>query len=258
MATQTLSTSRGFSQSLRYIVGAPVRLQTYRNVLYLGLMFPLMIPFVIIYHHLLTIGFSIGGSLSIILSGIPIVILTLVLAVGMAPFERKLARVLLRADIPVSSLDPDQTSSIRIKQFVLDRWTWTAVIYLLSKFIAGIAVFYLLLTLLATSVSLLLAPLYYEYIPAHIYVGSFLGVPPVIEFTPEVLFGWDTLLVGLTTTIRIDLGQIASLPTALLVAGIGVVLLLVSLQLFNTLAWVWGRYTTVMLKTPRYWTGLTQ
>lgn len=59
--------------------------------------------------------------------------------------------------------------------------------------------------------------------------------------------------MGLTTTFQTGSWQIETLPGALLVAGPGVVLLLVSLQFVNALVWAWSRYARVMLTTPSYW-----
>jgi hypothetical protein len=250
MATQTSPTSRGFRRPLRHVLGTPMRLQTYRNLLYLVLMFPLGLAYFTVLVNL----FAYGVGLSVVLVGIPIIVLTLALSVGLAAFERMLARVLLRIDIPTSSVDAEQTIWSRIKQLVIDRRTWTAVLYLLSEFFVGTVVFVLLSSLLVTAGSLLLTPFYYTRLPTGIYLGP----TPIIEFTPKILFGWDTLLIGLKTTIRIDAWHISGLPAALLVAVGGAVLLILSLQLLNSLAWLWGRYMQAMLRTPRYWTGLTR
>jgi hypothetical protein len=249
MSTQTLS-PRSFGRSLRQTLRAPIRLQTYRNLLYLALMFPLGW----MYFMILTMGFSLGVGLSFVIIGIPLLILTIVLSVGLAALERTLARVLLRVEIPTASVDTDQTIWDWTKQLVTDRRTWTAVAYLLTEFFVGTVVFTFLSSLLATGVSLLLTPLYYTHIQTGIYVGP----AAVIEFTPEILFGWNDLLIGLRTTIQIDAFQIASISSALVVAVVGAAFLIISLQLFNCFAWLWGRYMRSMLTVPRYWTGLAR
>lgn len=208
-----------------------------------------MFPLGFLYFHLLVFGFAYGIGLSIILVGVPIIILTLILISGAASLERFLARVLLHVDIPVSSLETDQTTWKQIKRLVTDRQTWTATFYLLSMFFISVVVFALLSSALLTAGSLLLTPFYYAYAPTSIYIGP----TPVVQFTPELLFGWNNLLIGLQTTVRIEAWQITSLPTALLVAGIGAVLMIFVLQLCNMVAQLWGQYMRRMLRMPRYW-----
>jgi hypothetical protein len=213
-----------------------------------------MFPLGWIYFMVLTMGFSFGVGLSFVIVGIPLLVFTIVLSVGLAALERTLARVLLRVEIPTMSVDTDLTIWSWTKQLVTDRRTWAAVAYLMTEFFVGIVVFTLLSSLLVTGVSLLLTPLYYTHIPTGIYVGP----AAVTEFTPQILFGWNDLLIGLKTTVRIDAFQIASISSALVVAVVGAVFLIISLQLFNCFAWLWGRYMRSMLTVPRYWTGFTR
>ena len=124
---------------------------------------------------------------------------------------------------------------------------WKAVAYLLSEFVYGTVVFGLIAPLLATGGSFFFAPVYYKQAPVVAYGPFRLGT-----LTVEVLFGWNNLLVGLTTAFQIGLWQIETLPGALLVASLGIVLLLVSFQLANALAQVWGQYARVMLTPPGY------
>lgn len=237
--------SYGVGQIVRRSLRAPMRIQSYRNLLYLALMFPLGF----IYFHLLLFGFTFGTGLSVVLIGLPIILLTLIVVSGLASFERLLARVLLGVDIPVSSVEADQTAWGRTKALVTDRQVWGATVYLLSEFVAGIAVFSLLSSLVLTAGSLMLTPLYYQHASTNIYLGP----APVIQFAPDVLFGWDNLLVGLQTTVVIDAWQVAGLAVALLVALVGAALMLVTLLICNVFARFWGQYMSLMLRTPRYW-----
>ena len=245
MSTQTSPHSRGFSRLLSRILRSPLRLQTYRNLCYLAVMFPLGIGYFI----LLTVGFSTGIPLVIVIVGIPILLLLLVLVVALAGLERTLVRALLGVEFSATGVETEAGLWTRTKQLVTDLRTWKAVVYLLSEFIYGSIVFGLLSSLLASVGSFLFAPFYYTDAPVVAY-----GPVPSGEFTLDVLFGWNNLLVGLTTTFQIGSWRIETLPGALLVAGLGVILLLLTFQLANALAWAWGRYARVMLTTPRYWT----
>lgn len=238
----TRSSSEPHGNSLKRGLRAPLRGQTYRNLCYLVVMFPLGI----FYFTLLTAGFALGLPLVVVLVGIPILVSFLVLAVGLAGFERRLVRVLLGIEIPMTDAT-DGGFWTRLKRLVSDYQTWKAVAYLLSEYIYGSVAFGLLGSVAATAGSFLLAPLYYTDAPVVAY-----GPPPG-EFTLDLLFGWDSLLVGLTTTFRLGSWQVETLGGALLAALGGLVLSFVLLQLGNALAWVWGRYARIMLRTPRYW-----
>lgn len=244
MSTQTSPSSRGFHWIFGRVLRAPVRLQTYRNLCYLVVMFPLGV----VYLTLLSMGFVFGIALVVVIIGIPIIALLLVLVLGLARLERTLVCVLLRVDIPTTSVETEYGLWDRMKRLVTDRRTWKTVAYLLSEFVYGSLVFGLIASLFATAGSFLLAPIYYKQSPVVAY-GPILSN----NFTLDIVFGWNNLLVGLTTTFQIGSWQIQTLSSALLVAGLGIILLLVSLQLSNVLAWVWGRYARAMLTTSRYW-----
>jgi hypothetical protein len=243
MSIQTSPHSRGFSRFLRRILRTPLRLQTYRNLLYLVVMFPLGVG----YFVLMTVGFSTGIPLLVVLVGVPIIILLLVVVVELTRLERFLVRVLLGVDIPTPTDETEDSLWTRTKRLVTDLRTWKAVAYLLSEYVYGSVVVWLLGSLGATAGSFLFAPLYYTSAPVVAY-----GTIPPTEFTLDILFGWNNLLVGLTTTVQLGSWQIETLLGALLVAGLGFILLLLSFQLVNALAWVWGRYARVMLTAPRY------
>lgn len=245
MSIQTPLQSSGPRGLLGRILYAPLRPQTYRNLCYLALMFPLGVA----YFVLLSVGIPLGVGLVTVLVGIPILILMLALVVGLAGVERVLVGSLLDVEIPSS---PSETRGRwnRTKRLVTDVGTWKAVVYLLSEFVYGTFTVGLLGWLFATAGSFLLAPLYYS----RASVVAFSPIP-TRRFTLDLLFGWDNLLVGLTTTFRLGSWHVETLPGALLVAALGALLLLCSLQVLNALTRLWGRYARVMLTTPRYWTG---
>ncbi|GAA0200588.1 hypothetical protein GCM10009000_013350 [Halobacterium noricense] len=209
-----------------------------------------MFPLGILYFTVLTTGVLTGLPLVIIVVGIPILVLCLALVVGFTGLERILVRLLLGVEIPSSEADFEgifddkagKTIWIRGKRLVTNSGTWKGVAYLLSEFVYGTVVFGLLSSLMATIGSFLLAPLYYEEAPVSAY-----GPIPSDAFTLDILFGWDNLLVGLTTTFQLGSWRVETLLGALFVSAVGMVLLLISLQLFNALAGIWGRYARIML-----------
>lgn len=244
MSAWTSSTSRDLKSSLSHGLSAPLRLQTYRNLLYLLLMFPLGH----IYLNIILLGLFASVGLAIVGIGILLIVLVLTLVSGLADLERTLIRVLLGVEIPAPTRESQRGLWTQTKQLVTDLRTWKAVVYLLSVFIYGTVVFGLLALLAATVQSFLFAPLYYQKAPVVAY-----GPIPQRSLTLDILFGWDSLLVGLTTTFRLGSWQIETLPGALFVAGLGFVLLLLTFQFVNGLASIWKRYAQVMLTVPRYW-----
>lgn len=245
MSTQNPPETQYLGGLLGRWISAPASLQTYRNLLYLLLMFPLGIG----YFNVLVIGFAAGLGLAIVLVGIPIVIGVLAVATGLAGLERTLVRTLLGVEVPVGHDTSDGGLRASVKQLVTDFRTWKAVTYLVSVFGFGSVAFGVIASLMATSWNFLTAPLYYEDAPVVAYAPI-----PRGDFTLDVLFGWDSLLVGLTTTFRLGSWQIDTLPGALFVACLGLVLFfLVTLPLVNALASIWRWYARVMLTVPQYW-----
>ena len=273
---------RPTARHLRSFVAVPLRPQTYLNLLYLALAFPLGV----LYFVLFVVGLSLGISLTILVIGIPLLLLVVAGALVIATFERWLARVLLGVEFPdttttgsgasgsetasssgdesAASRDRDSTTEpttgrrsadpeeapgeLRARlgtvvSVLTDLGTWKAVAYLPSKFVVGIAAFLLMVTLLTTAVALLLAPLYY-HLPG-VYVGVVTDRP--IELHPTLHLGWNRLLVTLETAITVGYWRITRLSEALVVAMVGALLALLSLHLLNWLAMLSGVWTRWML-----------
>lgn len=239
--SQSWDVSRVFSRILR----APVQFQTYRNLLYLVVMFPLGI----FYFNVLLAGSLAAIGLVVVGIGIPLLILLFMLAIELAGFERVLVRRLLDVDVLTLPAETDGSLWSQTWRLVTAIQTWKTIVYLLSEFAYGSVVFGFLMSGIVTSVSFLLAPFYYTQAPVAAY-----GPIPPSEFTLNVLFGWDNLLIGLTRTFQIGSWQIETLLGAFFVTGLGVLLLFVTLSFSNTAAQLWGRYARLMLTTPRYWT----
>ena len=149
--------------------------QSYRNILYLLLGFPLGIA----YFVFLVTGISVGFVFLFIWVGIPILVLVLLGSWAMCQFERALVNTLLKEDIPpVAREDRSRQSEgggpslgaeerlflgawRRLKAHLSDRLTWTGIFYLLLKFPTGIATFVIAVVLISVTGSLLGAPAYY-------------------------------------------------------------------------------------------------
>lgn len=93
------------ADQVRWFVGVPVRPQTYLNLVYLGLAFPLGIA----YFAFVTVGLSLGIGLALLVVGIPILLLVVLGALGIAAFERWLADLLLDSPVTKQSASAPQS-----------------------------------------------------------------------------------------------------------------------------------------------------
>ncbi|MFB6250492.1 MAG: sensor domain-containing protein [Halobellus sp.] len=202
---------------LKQFFGVPFRKQTYRNIAYLALAFPLGL----LYFVGLSVGLSTGSSLLVTVVGVPLLVLTLVAAVGAAGFEAKLARWLVDVDATppaaletldwnVDSLDDLLTTT---KQFLTEPSTWTGLLLVGLKFVFGIVAFTALVTAGTLGAVLLTTPVFYDAAGVSYTIGPYL---------------------------------IDTLGEAIAVSGLGVFVVLVSLHVLNGLAKL-GGYTTAVL-----------
>jgi hypothetical protein len=197
--------------ALERFFGVALEAQTYRNLAYLLLAFPLGIT----YFTVVTGGSSAGVSMLPILVGVPVLVAVLAIVVVLADLEALLARRLLGVDVAVGTPKPDETTlTDYVAELLTDPRSYLAVGYLLSKFVVGIAAFAGLVTAAALSVSLVLAPIFYQQ-PGTVYM--------IGGYTIDTLPGALTLSVG------------------------GGLLAFVSLHVFNGTAWLLGEYTKLML-----------
>lgn len=194
---------------LDLIFGPATDGQTYLNLLYLLLGFPLGIAYFII----LISGLSLGLSLLVVYIGIPILIGILFAGFGLGAFERLLARTMLDVPIAAPPRAPAGPGLLgQLKALFTNAATWKNLAYLGLKFPFGIASFVVLVTSFSLSIALVLAPLTYQTIPMD--------------------FG---------------LWRVDTKDEATVWCMVGVVLLLVSFHLVNGLAYLWGRFAQIML-----------
>lgn len=189
--------SRNGPGPLRSFVGVAGEGQTYRNLCYLLLAIPIGIG----YQFGLTLGFLGGLVFSVVLVGIPILLVTIVGARYLAELERLLANWLLTTDIRRPAERPtiaDDGLVATLQGLVLSESTWKGIGFLVLKsFLAVVVLFFLIIAGFASLV-LLLAPL----------------------SESATVFGWE----------------IETLAESLLAVPMGVVLALVTLHVLNGIA----------------------
>ncbi|QPV63524.1 sensor domain-containing protein [Halosimplex litoreum] len=235
-----LQFSAGPRTLLRRFLGVPLRLQTYANLLYLSVQFPLGIAYAVA----LPLGFGLGIGLSVILVGLPILVVTLLGVRELTALERYTADRLLVVDVDAGEADvPSLADPVdHLKHALTSLSTWKGVVFLLSKVLVGTAAFTLLVSLGAISLSLLLVPLYYRSVNV--------GVRPVsgeVNAEPSVEFALQTWEIGLTIPFRLTTWYVTTLPEALAVSAFGLVATLVSLHVCNVAARAAGWYASLLV-----------
>jgi hypothetical protein len=120
------------SNPISNFFGVYAREETYMNLLYLLLAFPLSI----LYFVFVVTGLSVGVGLIVIWIGLPILLAVLAGVWGFALFERTLANTMLKENIPPMTRDLKEELSAweKIKAFVSDKVTWKSLLYMLLKF----------------------------------------------------------------------------------------------------------------------------
>lgn len=212
------------TDGLRVFFGAPFRLRTYTNLLYLILAFPLGLA----YFVFLAVGLTTGFGLTIVWIGLPILALVFAGSWAFSAFERQMAILLLGADVPPMLPPPspaERTALQRAGDFFSNPVTWKGMGFLLLKFPLGIVSFVALVATLATSGALVLAPIFWNW-----------GV-----FEVDLYFY-----------------QADSLAAAWICASVGVALLFLSLNLLNALAWIWRASAAALLGSDRFETPPAQ
>jgi len=203
---------------LRWFFGAPFRRQTYQNLLYLAIAFPFgLAAFVAI-----SVGLSMGAGLLITLVGVPILFVTVLVAVVCADVDAQVTRLLVGVDAPRptplaggvrTQADGDGIVDA-LTAFVAAPTTWTSLVLIPIKFVYGVLAFTILVTAFALLTAFLAAPLVYN--------------DPTVQYT-----------IG---TVTID-----TLGEAIVVTISGLVFGLVSLHLLNGLARGGGLLTATLL-----------
>lgn len=182
--------------------------QSYRNLVYLALSFPLGLG----YFVLLVVGISVGVSLTIIWVGIPVLLFTMAGWWAIGRVERGLAMRLLRVDIPTSPRAQVTGGAWpRLKAHLRDPVTWKSLLYLLIKFPFGVAA----ISVLATAG----------------FLASAVAGPLIYSSVDWSIGSWE-----------IDtLGEALIWPIPGL---LGAVLLM---HVMNGMAYVWARFAKLML-----------
>lgn len=188
--------------------------QTWRNIGYLLLAFPLGI----FYFVFLVTGLSLGFGLAIIWIGIPILLGVVAAAYGMGEFERNVTNILFDQDTaPPYRLTALEGLWEKVKALIGSSETWKRVVYLFVEFPFGIIGF-TLVTTTAAIFALVATPLFYTqtwWVTAADWPANWWVIDTL----------WEAFLVA-----------------------VGAVLVgFVFLYLMNGVAWLWAGFAKAML-----------
>ncbi len=187
-------------------------LQTYKNIAYLLLSFPLGI----FYFVLLIVGISLGLALSMTWIGIPVLVGVLAACYGLGNFERTLASNILGIEIKYTKLQKTESFWKNLKNLITNPITWKSIFYLFLKFPLGIFSFVVSVSLIALFVSLISTPVVYG-----------------LNFCQQCIgFG----------AINVD-----TMPKAIFAMVIGIILMFISLHIINGLTWLYTQLAKIML-----------
>ena len=214
-------------------LGTILQGQTYKNLLYLVLAFPLGL----VYFVGLIFGLALGFGLVITWIGLPILLVTLLIATAVANFELMLANslggvnvteptVLDEFDIPDGLVFPGNGFLDAVKALLTAPATRMSIALAFGKFGFG------LLSVVALTVS-------------GAVTSAFLAAPFIYD-NPDVLLGVGGLAVGSESTV--GLWVIDTFVESVVAAGIGVVFLFLALNILNSLAGFHAQYIVKLLE----------
>ena len=234
MQTTTAPDRSSVLESLRAVVAAPLRKETYENLAYLALAAVLGQ----LYFVGFVTGMSLGVGLLITLLGLPILVGTLAATVGVAGLEARLADWLVGVDIP----DPEFLAESSVENGLVlpgDGFV-DAVVSLLRTPSTWLSVGLVAVKFVFSSISLVVLP-------------TLLGIGAALLATPFVYQGQFVGLGSAVTVGAYSVGPwvVETLPEALAVGGGGVVFVIAAANLLNALARLQARSIAVLLNGGR-------
>ncbi len=194
------------------VFGVFVRPQTYLNLVYLYLAFPLGIA----YFVFIVVGLSVGFGLIITIFGVPLLVLTIVASWLLSSFERELANRLLKEDIPPILQEDISGLTLlgKLKALLSNPVTWTGLLFLIVKFPIGVASFILATLLLTGSMALLAAPIYYRWSPINF------GIWTVDTFGEAIILAPIGIVMAIVTPHVLNFAAFLSGRLAYLMLGV--------------------------------------
>lgn len=218
-STSLPHTRNGRPSPLRRFFGVATQPDSYRNIVYLLIGFPLGT----IWFTVLVTGVSVAVSMLVVaLLGTPMLVGLWYVTRSFANVERSLANALLGQHLPRSPMRSSEYGNlwVRLRAMTLDRDRWREFGYLMLRFPIGIATFTAAVTALATPFMVAYAPI-------------------VARYNDQPFGDW-----ALSSRME-DVAS--SSPWSWFLMPLGSVMLIASFHLMNAVATLCGRWTTSWL-----------
>jgi len=206
------------------LFGVVARAQTWKNMAYLALAFPLGLFYLVF----LVVGLALGIGLVIIWVGLPILAVVVLAWWAFASFERLQAEHLLgvRTAGRLAPWEGGESWWQRVKRHLGDAGTWKDLAFLFVKFPLGVVSLVIVVLVVGVPAALISAPLYYRY----------------AEWTTNAMQHHG---------INVGAWHIDTLPEALVLVPIGLVILILGLHLANAFARFSGILAAALLDESR-------
>lgn len=172
--------------------------QTYRNIGYLLLSFPLGIAYFIT----LVIGLTLGVGFSVIWIGIPQLVAMLALCDGFAAFEREMVSGMLGGSIATPRREPPEKQGIwpQLQSYLTTPSTWNSLLFLMLKLPLGIISFVTTVSFLVVTLALIATPLLYQVLPINIGYDMVTRTPiPMTGLHEALIFTLIGLVFGVVS-----------------------------------------------------------
>jgi hypothetical protein len=198
------------SNPLKGVFGPVIWPQTYLNLFYLLLGFPLGLLYFVFY----SVGVSLGGGLLIIAIGAVVLFLVLLATWALILFERELTIRILHEPVPPAGYAPIGGDGMEwLKSLVMNSVTWKGLAFLILKFPLGLACWIAVVVIVSVVLSFIASPVIFAF-GGNIQFGSWY----VVRY-------WETALLSL-------MGIVAILPAVHAINGMG---------------YLWAKFARVML-----------
>ncbi len=185
----------GFVTGLKNVFGVVARPETYGNMLYLLLAFPLGL----VYFILLITGISLGIGLYLVVVGLPLLVMVLMLWRQLVKLERLQAKWLLNLETrpePILRWAEAKRAWPWFRARLSSSLTWKGLGFLFLKFPLGLGAFVLMMVMLSVSLSLVAVPFIKHNGLVHVDDVQLLAISGPWQAAGIVVFGLLLLVLS--------------------------------------------------------------
>jgi hypothetical protein len=159
----------------------------------------------IVYFTWAVTGLSLSAGLLVLIVGLPIFLLFLMSVRGIALLEGRLVEALLGVRMPRRPLFTRQDIGFwgKIKNLLLDRYTWTALVYMFFQMVLGVIYFSVFVSLFSASVWLVVGPIIALSLDIPIFIIGNYGYYTAGWLLPFTIIGGVLLLTATMHLVKL-------------------------------------------------------